>query len=87
MVKALDPVKCCAITLCKKDLNLLTADVAMNAVIDELKCQEGEIPSMLAASLEKRYIQRRNTHVLNLIIFLRGEGVYQSPYNPLPQSK
>ena len=71
LVEALLPVKQVAEKLCKHDMTILKADVAMGFLLDKLSLKiANPLAILLADSLKRYYLKRRNTEILQLMAYL-----------------
>ena len=70
----------------KREDDLVSADTMIVMLIDELVALKTNVSRILAESIVVRYVQRRNSVVLNLMKYLKGTDVdeYKSLSYPLP---
>ena len=72
LVEALEPVKLTTLAICQKDANLVTADAALDFLLNDLN-QQSETNSFAAKikqAIELRISERRNEEVVWLLKFL-----------------
>ena len=86
--EALTPVNVAAVQLGANNMNLLAADAVLSLTIDTLaKKENNTIAQALAENLVVRYVQRRNTPILQLMAYLNGGFLYVSEAHPIPEGK
>lgn len=72
LVSSLEPIKLAVSALCRRDINLITAEAALQFCLMQLKKQSSELARTLAIKLESRIQERRELHA----------GVLQYLHNP-----
>src|SRR5437879_4966000 len=60
IINSLTPIKVTVEALCRRDVNLLTADTAMSFMMDKLKEQNNSLSMQLHSALRFRITQRCN---------------------------
>ena len=69
-------------------MDILTGDGILSMTISELESKGTEMSRIFAESLVVRYVQRRNTEVLQLMRALEGDDADDVPMShPLPPGK
>ena len=75
---SLDVIKTTVMSLCRRDSNLLTADAALQFMLNKLDYQHNELSERLANSLRKR-IKERRTSVSGILQYLHNnEQFYET---------
>lgn len=75
---SLDVIKTTVMSLCRRDSNLLTADAALQFMLNKLDHQHNELSERLANSLRKR-IKERRTSVSGILQYLHNnEQFYET---------
>jgi hypothetical protein len=69
MVSALEPVKVAVERLCRRETNLLDADIALQFAITQLEKQSSELGKTLAIVLCQR-VEERRTDIVGLLQYL-----------------
>ncbi|CAG4986939.1 unnamed protein product [Parnassius apollo] len=77
---SLDVIKTTVMSLCRRDSNLLTADAALQFMLNKLDHQHNELSERLAISLRK-IIKERRTSVSGILQYLHNNEQF---YKTIP---
>lgn len=72
---SLDVIKITVMSLCRRDSNLLTADAALQFMLNKLDRQSNQLSGRLATSLRKR-IKERRTSVSGILQYLHNNDEF-----------
>lgn len=73
MVNALEPVKAATESLSANNVNLMTCEITLQFVLDELSSQSTSIGHGLYEAIKNRISQRRNKKMVSLLYYLSHE--------------
>lgn len=88
VVQALEPIKAATESLSSKSVNLITTDLTLQFVLDELRnlTSLSTIGEQLYDTIENRVSQRRNEHVVSMLFYLSKEKPLLSEHQSLKYS-
>lgn len=83
VVQALEPIKAATESLSAKSVNLITTDLTLQFVLDELRNMSSTIGDQLYDTIENRIFQRRNEHVVSMLFYLSKEKPLSTEHQSL----
>ncbi len=84
LVETLQPVALAVEAICRRDVNLISAEAALQTCLTILRKSSSELSKTMAITLEKRLLQRYSLHSGVLHYLHAGKGASSLPIGPVP---